>query len=258
MTDTSSALRLTVDSVDFSIGDLTILTDVGAECAAGQITGLVGPNGAGKTTLLNCISGLYRPTRGKVLIGDTELQRLPAYRVAQAGIGRTFQTPQVVEELTVLENVMVGAQIDSRRFLRDSLSAVWHSRAERGLENRALDALNRVGLQDSWNRPVSQCTHIERRLIELARALSAKPTVLLLDEPCAGMAANGRELLGHVITGLAAEGMVILLVEHDVNFVTNVSQHMIALERGRVIASGKPEMVLADQLVIDAYLGRAT
>lgn len=251
---TGAALR--VEGVSFAIGDLNILTNVDAQCAAGQVTGLVGPNGAGKTTLLNCISGLYRPTAGRVLIGDTELQKQLPHEVARSGIGRTFQTPQVVDDLTVMENVMLGAQIGSQRFIPDSLSILWRGARERGLETLAVESLERVRLQSFGSKLVSQCTHIERRLIELARALSAAPKALLLDEPCAGMAADGRELLAEIVTDLARGGMTILLVEHDVNFVTNVSDHVVVLDQGRIIANGPPNVVMADPVVIDAYLGR--
>lgn len=250
-------IGLAIESVDFSIGGLHILKDVSMQCGRGQVTGLLGPNGAGKTTLLNCISGLYRATTGRIIADGQELQRRRSSDVARAGVGRTFQTPQVVEELTVVENVMLGGQARVRqRLMRDGLSVFWRGSAERRLRASAGEQLARVGLSDVVAKPVAACSHTERRLIELARALCAEPKVLLLDEPCAGMAADGRAALAEVLAALARERIAVLLVEHDVNFVSTVSGRIAVLDQGRVIAEGDPVEVINSQVVIDAYLGR--
>lgn len=248
---------LVIEEVDFSIGGLHILTGVSMQCRNGQVTGLLGPNGAGKTTLLNCISGLYRATTGRIIAGGQELQKRRTSDVARAGVGRTFQTPQVVEELTVIENVMLGGQARVRqRLLRDGLAVFWRGSAERHLRASAGEQLGRVGLTDIVSKPVAACSHTERRLIELARALCAEPRVLLLDEPCAGMGADGRTALASILATLVREQMAVLLVEHDVNFVSTVSARIAVLDQGRVIAEGDPSAVINSQVVIDAYLGR--
>lgn len=254
---TGDGVGLAVEDVFFSIGDLRILTGVSMECRSGQVTGLIGPNGAGKTTLLNCISGLYRATGGRIATDGRELQNSRCYQVAREGVGRTFQTPQVVEELSVVENVMLGAQARTRqRLFLDSLSLFWRSAQERRLRSSAEDRLELLGLTDTASKPVAACNHIERRLIELARALCSEPQVLLLDEPCAGMGEDGRAVLARLLKKLSEKGMTILLVEHDVKFVTNVSDRIAVLDRGNIIAQGLPDEVVANPLVIAAYLGR--
>ncbi len=254
---TADGVGLALDGVSFSIGDLRILTGVTMECRSGQVTGLLGPNGAGKTTLLNCISGLYRATAGRIAVDRRELQQRRCYQVARDGVGRTFQTPQVVEDLSVVENVMLGAQArEKQRLFGDSLALFWHGDQERRLRSAAEDRLELVGLAETASKPVAACNHIERRLIEVARALCSEPQVLLLDEPCAGMGEDGRAVLADLLRKLAAQGMTILLVEHNVKFVTNVSDQIAVLDRGSIIARGDPDEVIANPLVIAAYLGR--
>ena len=254
---TGDGVGLTLEGVTFSIGDLRILTGVSMECRSGQVTGLLGPNGAGKTTLLNCISGLYRATGGRIAVDHRELQQRRCYQVAREGVGRTFQTPQVVEELSVVENVMLGGQARAKqRLFRDSLALFWRGSQERRLRSTAVDRLELVGLSGSASKPVAACNHIERRLIEVARTLCSEPQILLLDEPCAGMGEDGRAVLADLLRKLAEKGMTILLVEHDVKFVTNVSDQIAVLDRGGVIAQGHPQEVIANPLVIAAYLGR--
>ena len=248
---------LSVRDVSFAIGGLRILTGVDLECPPAQVTGLIGPNGAGKTTLLNCISGLYRATAGTIRLGEAEIQDRRCYQVARAGVGRTFQTPQVVENLSVVDNVMLGGHGRMRQHpLRDSLSLIWPGADEASLRAAAREQLERVGLSAIAERSAGGCTHIERRLVEVARALCGAPQVLLLDEPCAGMSGDGRAVLREIILGLAGEGVTILLVEHDVLFVSTTSHHLAVLDQGRVIASGEPSEVINSQPVIDAYLGR--
>ena len=254
---TGDGVGLALEGVTFSIGDLRILTGVSMECRAGQVTGLLGPNGAGKTTLLNCISGLYRATGGRIAVDHCELQQRRCYQVAREGVGRTFQTPQVVEELSVVENVMLGAQARAKqRLFRDSLALFWRGAQEHRLRSTAQERLELVGLSEAASKPVAACNHIERRLIEVARALCSEPRILLLDEPCAGMGEDGRAVLADLLRKLAEKGMTILLVEHDVKFVTNVSDQIAVLDRGSVIAQGLPKEVIANPLVIAAYLGR--
>jgi len=248
---------LEVSGLTLRFGGIVALDNVTFAVADGEIVGLIGPNGAGKTSLFNCLSRLYRPSAGDIRFAGRSLLALPAHRVAAAGIGRTFQNLALFRSLSVLENVIVGAHATGASgFLEDSLRLPAVRREERTLRETARDMLAFVGLEAEANRPVAGLPFGSLKRVELARALAGAPKLLLLDEPAGGL--NHAEVaeLGGLIAAIRDRlGMTILLVEHHMGFVMGVSEKVVALDFGRVIAQGAPAEVQADAAVIRAYLG---
>ncbi len=232
---------LQVDELSVSFGGLKALQAATLDVAAGRITGLIGPNGAGKTTMFNAITGLTRPDRGTVRLDGTDVTRLGARRRARLGIGRTFQRLEVFGSLSAIDNVLVGLEANGlkRREARASAS----------------DLLSRVGIADAACRRADVLPTGTARLLELARALAARPRVLLLDETFSGLDDSESSRLGGVLEDLAAAGMAILLVEHDMEMVMRLCARIHVLEFGRIIASGTTDEIRRDPQVQAAYLG---
>ena len=236
---------LRVEGVAVHFGGVKALQDMSLECPAGRVTGLIGPNGAGKTTLFNVITGLQRPDAGKVLLGDHDLTRLSAGRRARAGLARTFQRLEVFGSLTVRENVMLAAEL--RRGLR--------RRGGESARDIADRLLARVGLTALADRQAGSLPTGSARLLELARALATEPSVLLLDEPGSGLSEAETAALGELLLSLAADGVAVLLVEHDVELVMRVCEHVYVIDFGQLLSQGTPTQVQADERVQTAYLG---
>jgi len=237
--------ELTVEEVAVRFGGLQALQDVNLEVYAGAVNGLIGPNGAGKTTLFNVITGLQPPTRGRVRIGDTDITGARPHHRARLGVARTFQRLELFGTLTARENVQMAAETRRRRPTGAS------SRTEADI------ILDHVGLTAVADEPTDLLPTGLARLVELARALATGPSVLLLDEPSSGLNHEETVDLGRVLTDLAARGMAVLLVEHDMSLVMSICDHVSVLDYGAVIAHGDPATVQADPAVQAAYLGAA-
>jgi branched-chain amino acid transport system permease protein len=247
---------LSVEELDRSFGGVRALDGAAVQVAAGEVHGLIGPNGAGKTTLLNVISGLFRPTRGRIVLGGERIDGLPSHRIAALGITRTYQNIRLFLGLSALENVMVGAHLVRRG---DTLRRLFFLRSARADEARAREAalqlLARVGLSDRAHHRVSGLSYGDQRRVEIARALASSPRLVLLDEPTAGMNAAEVQAVAAVIREVAKQGQSVVLVEHNVQLVMQVCDRITVLNFGKVIAHGEPQHVSSHPEVIAAYLG---
>ncbi len=241
--------------VTVRFGGLTALEDVSFSAAAGQVTGVIGPNGAGKTTLLNVACGFVRPQAGALELGGTPVRRLRPHQLAGLGVARTLQGVGLFPHLTVLENVMVGAEPQARAGFWTALAGLPRSdHDEQALRDRAQAALDRVGAAGVAGAAPDQLPYGMRKRVALARALVAQPRLLLLDEPAGGLSEAELDEIRVLIAGLAGETTV-LLVEHRMDLVMAVCQTVVVLDFGRLIASGPPAQVQADPAVTTAYLG---
>lgn len=222
----------------------------------GAIKSLIGPNGAGKTTLLNVLTGVSPPDEGRVWLGGTQVTGLPSHRVVALGMARTFQNVRLFGNMTTLENVMVGRHVRSHAEFMQSilkLPNVW--REERSIGTRARGLLELVGLVHQAERQARELSFAEERRLEIARALATDPKVLLLDEPAAGLNQKEADSLAELLRNVRATGVTLLLVEHNVRMVMSISDEVIVLNFGRLIADSTPEAVARDPAVIRAYLG---
>ncbi len=253
--DADPGRLLDVAGVTVRFGGLTALDDVSFTAPGRQVTGVIGPNGAGKTTLLNVLCGFVRPGQGRLRFGGTELGRLRPHQLAALGIARTLQGVGLFRRLSVLENVMVGAQTQARGGFWSALGGLPASdRDEHRLRARARDALDRVGAADLADAMPEQLAYGLRKRVALARALAGQPRLLLLDEPAGGLSETELGGLGELISSLSAETSVVL-VEHRMDLVMAVCDTVVVLDFGRVIARGAPDEVQANPAVTTAYLG---
>ena len=251
----SAALAVRGLGVDF--GGVQALHDVTLTVGVGEIVGLIGPNGAGKSTLLNCVSGITRPTTGGVRFGDVELAGLRPDQITTLGLGRVFQHPQVIAELSVLDNLLVSCHRRLRfSVLAEMVGLPAVRRAEDASRAEALAVAHRIGLAGSLDALTGSLPYGHRKLLELGRVILMGARLLLLDEPIAGLNEGEIEHLADLVLALRTEnGLSILLVEHNMGLVRRLCDRAVVLDAGQVIAEGTPEAVLNDPRVLLAYLG---
>lgn len=249
-------MSLVLSGVSRRFDGLLAVSDVSMEVKPGQITGLIGPNGAGKTTLVNLITGTLALTEGKIALDGEEIGERSPVTVARSGISRTFQNIRIMAEATVLENVMIGFHRHETAGIVAGLLGLPSARREtRVLREKAAGLLERFGMTRFADYPAGALAYGHQRRVEMMRAVASEPKILLLDEPVAGMNDVEASELGEIFLDLAAQGMGLLLIEHNVRFVTKMCPFVYVLDTGRMIASGPPAQVMRDEVVIAAYLG---
>ena len=244
---------LRVEGLTKRYGGLIALNDVSFAIEAGSLSAVIGPNGAGKTTLFSLISGFVPPSEGRVMLGGQDLAGLAPHQVAALGLLRTFQLVRPFTAMSIAENVRVGTHLRTKGGVFAAL--LGQPAQERRVAARALELLDRVGLGGLAEQPPASLGYGQLRLLEIARALACEPRLLLLDEPAAGLNHVETDRLGALIRSLHAEGMTILLIEHDMRLVMDIAEHVVVLDFGRKIAEGDAAAVANDPAVRDAYLG---
>ena len=256
-----TGLALAVEGVDLRFGGIRALRGVSFSAAPGQITAVIGPNGAGKTSVFNTISGFYRPAAGRIVLGDEDITNVPVHARAARGLARTFQNIALFRGLTVLENIKLGGHHTMKA---NVFSALGYLRAARDEEIALREEVERkvisfLEIDHIRHQSVDALPYGLQKRVELARALAMRPRVLLLDEPVAGMNREETEDMARYILDVQEEwGVTVLLVEHDMGMVMDISSHIAVLNFGEVIASGTPAEVRRHPQVIEAYLGAET
>ncbi len=244
--DSGAPLALEVRGLAKNFGGLKAVDGVDFQVRRGSVHALIGPNGSGKTTTLNVVTGLYRATAGAILVDGVDVTALPAHKRTVAGLARTFQNIRLFRSMTALENVVIGAERQGNGLVEGGHEA---------LRRRARAALDFVGLGKRANETIPRFSYGHQRLIEIARALAANPTVLLLDEPAAGLNSSEKKALHDLLDRIAAQGLTILIIDHDMTLISGVARHLTVLNFGRRIANGETAEVLRQPDVVAAYLG---
>lgn len=247
---------LKVENLTKIFGGLTAVSAVDFHVSPGEILAVIGPNGAGKTTLFNLITGVLPPSSGNIFFLEDRIDAIPPYKIAEKGMARTFQNLQLFDNMTVLENVMIGCHCHGQTgFIHAGLRLPKKKAEEKRFREIALEKLKLVGLAERALEPSGNLPYGQQRLLEIARALALEPKVLLLDEPVAGLNSVESERLAELVLKLKGMGMTILLVEHDMATVMSLADRIVVIEFGKKIAEGTPEEIQVNKKVIKAYLG---
>lgn len=243
---------LKVEHMDKAFGGVIAAWDVNFTIMPGQIMGLIGPNGAGKTTTLNLISGIYACDKGSVYLNGKDVTKLPAHTRARMGLARTFQTPRFLQRSSIRENLMLGLDLaDQMGFLNS-----FFGRKGNNFEAELNELMAMTGFTVDWDADINSLPYGQQKMLEIVRSLLTHPKIILVDEPAAGLNGNELERVLDILRYAAGKGVGIVLIEHQMDFVMNISDFVTVLNFGRVLAQGTPEEVATNSAVIEAYLGR--
>ena len=248
---------LEIDSLAMQFGGLSALRNVSMRIEEGEIHGLIGPNGSGKTTTFNVVSGYYKPSGGRIIFRKKDITGQPAYKITATGFARTFQNLRLFKSMTVLENVLVGMGHHAKTGLwQEFINPIAVRREEKGFIEKAMKLLELLGIANLADYPATSLSYGHQRRVEIARALGTDPTILLLDEPAAGLNDVESENLRQTLVRVRASGVTIFLIEHDMKLVMGMCDIITVLDYGRKIAEGSCDRVSNDPVVIEAYLGK--